>query len=332
MAALLAGLLMISEPAVSAGVGVSVNAEAASKLGAPKNVKAEADGNDITLTWKKVKGADAYRVYVREPGAASYRTLTTTKKTSVAFKADAAGTYRFRTAALVRTNGSYKTQTKSSAVSVRIKEENMTDRITVNTQSSIRIDADGLIIRIDPYGITGEPHDADIVLITHAHYDHFSPDDISKVSKDGTVFAAPAGMKKELVKEGIASPVLLSPGDTVEIAGIKVETVCAYNSGKMFHPRSNGWLGYIVTVNGKRIYAAGDTDALKELESVKCDVALVPIGGTYTMDYKEAASLVNTIRPEAVIPIHYGSIVGKRSCGDSFAKLVDKDIKVVLKL
>ncbi len=208
----------------------------------------------------------------------------------------------------------------------------MTDIITVNTQSSIRIDGGDTVIRFDPLGISGEPHDADIIFITHEHYDHFSAEDIEKVRKPGTVFAAPASMQKKLESAGITGAVYLKPGEKTEIHGIPVEAVPAYNKLKPFHPRSNGWLGYIVTVGGKRIYAAGDTDAVKENEALKCDVALIPIGGTYTMNYKEAAAFVNKLRPGTVIPIHYGSIVGSRSDGENFRRLVDDGINVEFRL
>lgn len=208
----------------------------------------------------------------------------------------------------------------------------MINNISVNTQSSIRIDCGTAIIRADPFKIAGEPHDAGIILITHDHYDHFSPEDIQKVRRPDTVFAAPVSMKNKLESIGIGNAVLLSPGEKTEIAGIPVEAVPAYNTLKPFHPRSNGWLGYIIAVNGKRIYAAGDTDAVKEVRAVKCDIALVPVGGTFTMNHKEAAKLINEIRPGIAVPIHYGSIVGDRSDGEKFRKLVDSGIEVVLKL
>ena len=208
----------------------------------------------------------------------------------------------------------------------------MINNISVNTQSSIRIDGGSLIIRTDPFGIQGEPHDADIILITHEHYDHFSPGDIQRVRKPDTIFAAPKSMKSKLAGIGADGAVLLSPGEETVISGVPVEAVAAYNSLKPFHPKSNGWLGYIVTVSGKRIYAAGDTDAVKEAKAVKCDIALVPVGGTYTMNYKEAAALVNAIRPGTAVPVHYGSIVGSKSDGENFAKLVDKTITVEIKL
>jgi L-ascorbate metabolism protein UlaG (beta-lactamase superfamily) len=208
----------------------------------------------------------------------------------------------------------------------------MTENITVNTQSSIRIDTGDLIIRADPFGLTEELHDADIILITHEHFDHFSPDDIVRVSKPDTVFAAPESMRKKLAGMQTGETVFLRPGDKTEIRGIPVEAVAAYNIMKPFHAKPNGWLGYIVTVGGKRIYAAGDTDATKEAKAVRCDIALVPVGGTYTMNAREAAALVNEIQPGIAIPIHYGSIVGSRADGEKFAGLVDGNIKVEMKL
>ena len=112
--------------------------------------------------------------------------------------------------------------------------------------------------------------------------------------------------------------------------GLPVEAVAAYNSFKPFHPKAAGCLGYVVTVDGQRIYAAGDTDAVREVQAVRCDIALVPIGGTFTMNAKEAAAVVNTIRPKLAIPIHYGAIAGKPEDGERFRQLVDDGITVEL--
>ena len=124
----------------------------------------------------------------------------------------------------------------------------------------------------------------------------------------------------------------VKPGISAEIDDLKLETVPAYNIKKPFHPESAGWVGYILKDGGKRIYIAGDTDATKEAKAVKCDIALVPIGGTYTMDAKTAAELVNELHPETAIPVHYGTIVGKPSDGEVFAKHVKEPVKVEIKI
>lgn len=205
----------------------------------------------------------------------------------------------------------------------------MRRQITVNAQSSIRIGGDQ-VLYFDPFRITDARKDADIVFITHPHFDHFSPVDIARVCKPETVFIAPESMAAELKAAGITEPVLMKPGESKMISGIAVETVPAYNISKQFHPKQNGWLGFIVTVGGKRIYAAGDAGATKEAAAVQCDIALIPIGGTYTMNPAEAAELVNRMQPQIVIPIHYGTIVGNPGDGAAFAKLVAPGITVSL--
>ncbi|MBQ6039322.1 MAG: MBL fold metallo-hydrolase [Oscillospiraceae bacterium] len=207
----------------------------------------------------------------------------------------------------------------------------MISQITVNEQSSVRI-AGASVIYFDPFRIRNSAHDADFIFITHAHFDHFSPEDIRKVCKSGTTYIAPETMADELRKSGITDAVLLKPGVSVQVGEIPVETVPAYNQLKPFHPKKNGWLGYVITVGGQRIYVAGDTDATKDAKAVRCDIALIPVGGTYTTDAREAASLVNQIRPKTAIPIHYGTVVGGPEDGTVFAKHVDSGIQVVLKL
>ena len=210
----------------------------------------------------------------------------------------------------------------------------MLDNIEVFTQSSIRIKSSHGTIYLDPFQMKQEPHDADYVLITHDHYDNFSVDDIKKVAKKSTILVVPTKMEddaKELANE-VASIVTVKPGVYKEISGLEIETIPAYNTVKPFHPRRAEWVGYILRVDGKRIYVAGDTGLTKEARQVKCDIALLPVGGTYTMDTRRAAELANTIRPEYVIPTHYGSIVGKQSDGQTFASLVKNPVKVVEKI
>ncbi|MBR1478690.1 MAG: MBL fold metallo-hydrolase [Lachnospiraceae bacterium] len=210
----------------------------------------------------------------------------------------------------------------------------MVDNITVNTQNSIRIASRVGMIYVDPLGINDDVHDADYILITHDHYDHFSPEDIEKVAKSDSILIVPEKMqgKAQEVAGAVGRIETVKPGVYREMNGLELETVPAYNILKAFHPKSAGWVGYILRIDGQRIYIAGDTDATKEAKEVKCDIALVPIGGTYTMDAKKAAELVNTLRPNVAIPVHYGSIVGKPSDGDVFVEHVKDPIKVEFKI
>ncbi|MGN0378344.1 MAG: MBL fold metallo-hydrolase [Butyrivibrio sp.] len=212
-----------------------------------------------------------------------------------------------------------------------------TDNITINTQSSIRI-AGPCILYFDPFEIEDERHDADVIFITHDHYDHFQPESIAKVKKDDTLLVAPESVKDRILKESGIEPGrcrFFLPGTVHEMGKIFVETVPAYNRHKPFHPKGKHWMGYNVKMDGVSYYVAGDTDAIDENRKVRCDVAIVPIGGHFTMDAKQAAELVLEIDPQAAIPSHYGSLVGELSDGDDFAKYViakNRDIRVDLKI
>lgn len=203
------------------------------------------------------------------------------------------------------------------------------DNIEVNTQSSIKI-IDDKIIYFDPYKIKEKSHDADIIFITHDHYDHFSKDDIDKIINDNTVIVIP-----ELIKDKIDyknEVITVEPFNRINILNYEVSTVPSYNINKDFHPKENNWVGYIIKIKDQKYYIAGDTDLLEENLNIKCDVAFIPIGGIYTMDFYEASQFVNYIKPKTVIPIHYGSIVGDKSLEDDFKSNVNKEIKVVLKI
>ncbi|MEF2845069.1 MAG: MBL fold metallo-hydrolase [Eggerthellaceae bacterium] len=210
------------------------------------------------------------------------------------------------------------------------------DNVDVLVHSSIRIKAtDGTVLYVDPYDLKGGEHDADYIFFTHAHYDHFSPEDISKVNKPDTIYIAPATMKDDLATIHPKTSYLMKPGDQLEMGNISVEAIPAYNveTDRLgFHPKENEWLGYVIALDGVRYYIAGDTDQNADNEKVHCDIALIPIGGTYTMDPKQAATFINTIRPAIVIPTHYGDIVGTMEDADTFASLVDPGISVVRKI
>ena len=211
------------------------------------------------------------------------------------------------------------------------------DRIEVYRQNHVRIRTCGRDIHIDPF-MTDSAQDgsgrADIILITHDHYDHFSPKDIERTACGGTVLVVPENMKDKAKEAGryVREIVTVKPNENYVIEGLEFETVPAYNILKPFHPKKAGWVGYIIKAEGKRVYVAGDTDATPEAMAVKCDIALVPVGGTYTMNAKEAAGLVNTIRPEIAVPVHYGRVVGSPKDGAKFADAVNKNTKVILKI
>ncbi len=211
-----------------------------------------------------------------------------------------------------------------------------TSFITINTHSSIRLEAErGAVIYVDPYGFKTEPHDADLILVTHTHFDHLSPADIAKVGTDHTVYVLPASAKSDFVSAGFAQKdaAFLVPGEhATPLPGIEIQAVPAYNVSKAFHPKKNAWVGYVVQMGDMRVYVAGDTDDLPENRSIDCDVALVPVGGTYTMNAREAAAFVNALRPAVAIPEHYGTVAGSPSDGKTFASLVDPSIEVVFKL
>jgi len=182
----------------------------------------------------------------------------------------------------------------------------------------------------DPYKIEKEAHDADIIFITHSHYDHFSEEDILKVKNDRTIIITTEDSYINAMKLGFSGDRIktVEPNKSYEILGIKFETIPAYNIEKQYHPLENGWVGYVIEVNDVHYYIAGDTDLTQETKMVSCDVAFVPIGGRFTMNAKEAASLINTIEPQIAIPTHYGDIVGAAEDADLFEKLVKEGIKV----
>jgi L-ascorbate metabolism protein UlaG (beta-lactamase superfamily) len=184
--------------------------------------------------------------------------------------------------------------------------------------SSFRLDDGAVRIYIDPWKLASAAPKADVVLITHAHFDHFSLDDIAKIAKPETVFVAPADVAARLRGRTV---VVAAPGGAYQAGPVKVTAVAAYNIGKDFHPKTNGWVGYIVTLSsGQRIYHSGDSDFTPEMKAVKTDVALIPCGGTYTMTAAEAAEAANVFEPTVLIPMHWGDIVGARADADTVAK------------
>lgn len=200
----------------------------------------------------------------------------------------------------------------------------------INCHSSISIDDE---IFFDPFGIE-ERKSARIIFITHPHFDHFSEEDINKIVGGGTVFVAPASMKKEFTAKYPSRPaVFVEPYGEYEAGGVRFTAFPAYNVNKKFHPKENRWVGYALSLGGKTVAVTGDTDDTEDLRKIKADVLFVPVGGTYTMTAKEAAEAVRAISPAVVVPTHYGKIVGDKTAGEEFEKLVSDftDCQILIK-
>jgi L-ascorbate metabolism protein UlaG (beta-lactamase superfamily) len=193
--------------------------------------------------------------------------------------------------------------------------------ITWLGHASVKISDSSCILYIDPWKTDAHLPGADFILVTHDHQDHYSSQDVEALSKDSTRVVAP--MPTPLVTD------LIGPGETLHLGGITVAAVPAYNIKKKFHPRENGWVGYVIEVSGKKIYYAGDTDSIPEMGQIDVDAALIPVGGTYTMDALEAAQAADAMNAGVIIPTHFGDIVGSREDAESFARNTKKEIRIL---
>lgn len=188
----------------------------------------------------------------------------------------------------------------------------MLEKIFWLGHSTVRIDTDP-VIYIDPWKLK-KPKRAGLVLVSHSHFDHLSREDVKKVAGPDTVILAPEDCLGDLPAGARA----IKPGDRVELPGIVVEAVPSYNTNKTFHPRASGWVGFVITAEGRRIYYPGDTDVIPEMDAVRADIVVIPVGGTYTMTAAEAADAVNRMKPVVAVPIHYGDIVGSLADAKKF--------------
>jgi|TARA_B100000315_G_scaffold12218_1_gene11678 L-ascorbate metabolism protein UlaG (beta-lactamase superfamily) len=187
-----------------------------------------------------------------------------------------------------------------------------------------RIDGDK-IVYFDPYQISPGTK-ADLILVTHEHFDHCSPGDIAKIQKPETVIVT----EKDAAKKLEGNVKVVRPGQTIDVDEIKIEAVPAYNTDKTFHPKENGWLGFIVDMEGVRIYHAGDTDFIPEMNQFEVDIALLPVSGTYVMTAVDAMEAALAIRPKLAIPMHYGAIVGGGQDAKDFKIALEGKVEVLV--
>jgi L-ascorbate metabolism protein UlaG (beta-lactamase superfamily) len=180
-------------------------------------------------------------------------------------------------------------------------------------------------VYFDPYQISGGPK-ADLILVSHDHFDHCSPEDVAKIQQSKTVIIT----EKDSAKKLKGDVRVLKPGDTVTVAGVTVEAVPSYNVDKDFHPKKSGWLGFIVEMEGVRIYHAGDTDFIQEMKNLQVDIALIPVSGTYVMTADQAIKATLAMKPKLAVPMHYGAIVGNDEDAQKFKKGLEGKVEVLI--
>jgi len=228
--------------------------------------------------------------------------------------------------ALILTTGFLLLAVHSSSGAPKEEVEKIFKAIKWYGHASFAIEADR-IIYLDPWKIPSSAPKADLILVTHSHSDHLSPNDIQNLKKEGTVIICSTDCVSRLSGD-IRS---LTPGQEMDVQGIKIKGVPSYNLSKPFHPRGNKWLGYIVTVGGVSVYHAGDTDLIPEMDDLgRVHIALLPVGGQYTMDAEEAAKAANIIKADIFIPMHYGAgVVGSVKDAEKFKSLCQGEVRIL---
>ncbi|MBU2550718.1 MAG: MBL fold metallo-hydrolase [Proteobacteria bacterium] len=203
--------------------------------------------------------------------------------------------------------------------------EKMIDNVHWLGHASFRVQG-SKVVYFDPWEVDDGPK-ADLILISHEHFDHCSPDDVARLSKADTVIVTEAQSAPKL--SGNVKVVV--PGERIEAAGLQVQALPSYNTDKAFHPKDNGWLGFVVEMDGVKIYHAGDADFIPEMKDLAVDIALIPVSGTYVMDVDQAVAAVRAIRPKVAVPMHYGKIVGSEEDAQKFASALEGEVRVVIK-
>ena len=186
--------------------------------------------------------------------------------------------------------------------------------------ASFRISAQ-ITIYIDPWKIASKAVTADIILISHGHFDHLSRKDIDRISGPKTTLIVPKSCESTLNRECRT----MAPGEVLELKGISIEAIRSYNTTKAFHPQSNDWLGYLIRLEEETIYYAGDCDLIPEMSEISADTALLPVGGTYTMNAQEAVEAAKRVGAKRAIPMHWGDVVGSREDAEHFVELAKRE-------
>ncbi len=207
----------------------------------------------------------------------------------------------------------------------------MLERIHWLGHDAFRIDGPPTIY-IDPYQLGEENLEGDLILISHDHHDHCSPEDVARIQGEDTVIVTVSSARAKLSGDVR----VVEPGSSLTVKGVDVEAVSAYNvnkfrrPGEPFHPKEAGYVGFVITVEGKRIYHAGDTDPIPEMEDLEAiDIALLPVSGTYVMTVEEAVEAVETIRPQIAVPMHVGRGIGSLDAAQAFKEQAPVDVVVL---
>ncbi len=200
--------------------------------------------------------------------------------------------------------------------------ENLAKKIIWLGHDGFRIDT-GKTIYFDPYQIEGGP-EADLILVSHDHFDHCSPEDVAKIQGKKTVIVT----EKDSAKKLSGDVRVIKPGDSLTIDGVKIEAVPSYNTDKDFHPKGNNWLGFLVEIDGVKVYHTGDADFIPEMNDLEVDIAFIPVSGTYVMTSEQAVQAARAINPKVAIPMHYGAIVGEEQDALDFKKALEGEIEV----